>query len=498
MTVPTSLSMSGDQHEYLKNFLFPGDGKEAVSLLLCGRCAGERRERLVVRECHCIPYDHCSERTSARVTWQPECITPLLDRAAEESLSVIKVHSHPTGHAAFSPTDDDGDARLLPMIRGWVEADVAHGSVVMLPDGQMFGRVLCSHGEMKPINCISVAGEDLHFWYADAGDADLPADFTASHAQVFGEGTIERLQRLSIGVVGVSGTGSLVIEQLQRLGVGELVIVDDDHMEERNVNRVLNSTMQDVDAKRFKVDVQADAVERTALGTRIIRINQNLWNPEVVRAVAQCDVLFGCMDSIDGRFLLNTLANYYTLPYFDIGVRLQAVSTGPRKGRISEVCGTVHYLRPGRSSLMSRGLFTMNEVRAAGLLRNDPDAHEQQVKDGYIKGATVQRPAVISVNMFASSLAVIEFLARLHPFREEPNDAWAMVTFSLASMEFFPESERDICEITASNVGKGDTIPMLGLLELTERACSMKRRHRFFRWIWAWVRRIRLFGPIER
>ena len=89
-------------------------------------------------------------------------------------------------------------------------------------------------------------------------------------------------------------------------------------MKERNVNRVLNSTMQDVEEKRLKVDVQADAIERIGLKTRVIRLSKSLWSPDVVRSVAQCDVLFGCMDSIDGRFLLNALASYYTLPYFDI------------------------------------------------------------------------------------------------------------------------------------------------------------------------------------
>ena len=304
---------------------------------------------------------------------------------------MVKVHSHPSGGAAFSATDDEGDTRLLPMIRGWVEADIAHGSAVMLPGGVMFGRVLSSGGALEPIDCIAVAGDNLDFWYADSGGAGSPR-FVASDAQIFGEGTIERMRRLSIAVVGASGTGSPVIEQLQRLCVGELVIVDDDHMEERNVIRVPNSTMRDVDAKRLKVDVQADAIEWTGLGTRVIPIRRNLWDPEVVRAVAQCDVLFGCMDSIDGRYLLNALATYYTLPYFDIGVRLQAVPSGPGKGRIREVCGTVNYLRPGRSSLMSRGLFTMSDVAAAGLRRNDPDAHAQQVKDGYIRGAVVQRP----------------------------------------------------------------------------------------------------------
>ena len=468
MTVPVNLSLSGDQHEHLKSFLFPGDGKEAVALLLCGRRCGDRRERLVVREIHGIPYDDCSERTAALVTWPPDYIVPMLERATANGFSVVKVHSHPTGYADFSPTDNEGDTRLLPMIRGWVEADIPHGSTVMLPDGKLFGRVLRSGDALEPIDCISVPGDDLHFWYANGQSSDLPS-FVASHAQIFGEGTLERLRRLSIAVVGASGTGSPVIEQLMRLGVGELVIVDDDHMEDRNVNRVLNSTIRDAVEERSKVDVQADAIERTGFATRVIRIARNLWNPDVVRAVAQCDVLFGCMDSIDGRYLLNMLATYYTLPYFDIGVRLQAVPSGPEKGRIREVCGTVNYLRPGRSSLVSRGLFTMSEVAAAGLRRNDPDAHAQQMKDGYISGATVQRPAVISVNMFAASLAVNEFLARLHPFREEPNQFWAAVTFSLASMELIPDSESGICEVMAASVGMGDVKPALGLLELAER-----------------------------
>lgn len=471
MMAPVTLALSGDQHNRLKSFLFPRDGKEAVAILLCGRRDGDRRHRLTVREIHGIPYDDCAVRTPTEVTWPPNYIAPLLDRAAAERLSVIKVHSHPRGYAAFSRADDDGDARLLPMIRGWVETDLPHGSAVMLPDGQMFGRVLRGRAALEAIDCISVASDDLHFWYADAGSVNLPS-FVASHLQVFDEGTIQRLRRLSIAVVGASGTGSPVIEQLLRLGVGVLVIVDDDHIEGRNVNRIVNSTMRDARERRLKVDVLGDAAERTELGTRIIRVPKNLWDLDVVREVAQCDVLFGCMDTIDGRYLLNALASYYIIPYFDVGVRLDAVPGGAGRGRIREVCGTINYLRPGRSSLMSRDLFTMADVAAAGLRRNDPAAHSRQVEDGYIKGVPANRPAVIGVNMFAASLAVNELLARLHPFREETNDNYASVIFSLASMELITESEGGICEILAGRIGTGDTTPMLGLMELAERRAA--------------------------
>ncbi|MGB8985498.1 MAG: ThiF family adenylyltransferase, partial [Candidatus Sulfotelmatobacter sp.] len=196
---------------------------------------------------------------------------------------------------------------------------------------------------------------------------------------------------------------------------------------------------------------------------------KNLWDPEVIRIVAQCDLVIGCMDTIDGRFLLNTLATYYTLPYLDIGVRLDSVRSGPDQGRIREICGSVHYLQPDRSSLMSRGLFTMAEVAAAGLRRNDPTAHAEQVRDGYIAGAAAHRPAVISVNMFAASLAVTELLARLHPFREEPSSSHATTTFSFASLELITEEEGVPCPILYDRVGIGDATPLLGLLELAER-----------------------------
>jgi len=68
-----------------------------------------------------------------------------------------------------------------------------------------------------------------------------------------------------------------------RLGTGAIVLVDDDRMEDRNVNRILNSTIQDARDSRLKVDVMADAIERTNRGTRVIRVTKNLWNPEVIR-----------------------------------------------------------------------------------------------------------------------------------------------------------------------------------------------------------------------
>lgn len=461
-----TLTLNDDQHARLRAHLFPGDGSEAAAIILCGRRAGDRRHRLVAREVHPIPHDQCSVRTPERVTWPTDAIAPLLDHAEARGLTVVKVHSHPSGYERFSPTDDAGDQRLMPAIRDWFNIDLFHASAVMLPDGRMFGRCVTAEGGFEPLAHISLAGDDLMFWHAGERDRETP-DFAASHTQAFGEGTFQRLRRLSVAVIGCSGTGSPVIEQLARLGVGELVMVDDDKLEARNINRILNATMEDVRAGRFKVDVLADAVRRMETGTRVVKLPVNLWTPEAVRAAAQCDLVFGCMDTIDGRFLLNTIAAYYQLPYIDLGVRIAAVPDGPEKGKIRAVCGSMHYLKPGGSSLVSRGLFTMEEVRAAGLARTDSEAHAQQLQEGYVSGVVVHRPAVITLNMLLASLGVSELLARLHPYRDEANHAYDHIEANLGDMETTQASKPEPCPIFKNDVGKGDAWPLLGLPELS-------------------------------
>lgn len=467
MKVPVTVSFPQVHYEDLRAHLFPGDGKEAVSILLCSRRDGDRRHRLIVKEIYNIPYDSCSVRTATQIVWSVDQIADLLEKCLAEELSVLKIHSHPTGFASFSETDDRSDRELLPIISSWVEHDHIHGSAIMLPNGEVFGRYMDANEEFIPINSFCVAGDNIDFWYAEK--SAQAKSFANSHAQIFGDETFNRLSKLSIAVIGCSGTGSPLVEQLVRLGVGEIVLVDDDVLEERNLNRILNSTMEDVQNNTLKVSVVGRAISSMGLGTSIIEHKENLWDASVVKSVAQCDVIFGCMDSIDGRFLLNLLATYYVIPYFDVGVAIQAIVEGEQKGSIEEACGSIHYLKPGFSSLLSRELFTMKDVAAAGLRRNDPEAYKKQLSDGYIKGVEVARPAVISINMFAASLAVNEFLARLHPYREEPNVEHACVGFSFASMELFSDREEGHCKIVSIKVGHGDSTPLLGQLELSEK-----------------------------
>ena len=320
-----TLSLTQRQHTRLKAHLFPPDGCEAVAIALCGRHRGAERQRLLVHRLAPVPYEACSVRTRNRVTWPTDMLPPLLEDARRGGLAVLKIHGH-RHPSPFSAIDDHADRGLFPSVHTWTE-DGPHASAIMFRDGRMIGRLVDEAGRFHSLTSINVVGDDLSFWRAGGNTAVVP-EFGRRVAQTFGSGTFDRLRNLRVGVVGCSGTGSPLIEQLARNCVGTLVLVDPDRVEEKNLNRILNATMDDVRQNRLKVDVAARAIAEMGLGTIVETYPQNLFNADTVRAVAGCDVVFGCMDSIDGRHLLNKLATFYLIPYFDLGVKLEADGKG--------------------------------------------------------------------------------------------------------------------------------------------------------------------------
>lgn len=449
-----TLTLTRAQHALLSDHLLPGDGLEAIALALCGRAASGETHRLLVHEIVPIPHDACMVRKADQVTWPTDLLLPLLQKATKRGMAIMKIHSHPGGGAKFSSVDDRSDAVLFPSIHAAIDDGLPHASAIMLPDGRIMGRVHHDDGQHSSIDCVSVIGGDLTFWHSDETAQDVP-EFALRHAQAFGQGTFQRLRHLSIAVVGCSGTGSVVIDQLARLGVGRLVLVDPDLVEEKNLNRILNTVRADIGQP--KVKVLGAFIDRLGLGTTVEAIQSDLSHPDALKAVASCDVVIGCMDSVDGRDLLNRIATFYLQPYFDVGVRLDADG----QGGVDQICGSTHYLQPGGSSLRSRGVYTAEQVRAAGLHRSDPDGYRDQVERGYIRGIAEDRPAVNSVNAFYASLLVMDLLARLHPYRLDPNGEYAGQTISLSIGSWLKREEGEPDRALARYVGRGDMIPPL-------------------------------------
>lgn len=457
------LSISGVHYREIRNHLYPGDNLEAVAVALCGRLNNKETHKLVVNELILIPYDEC-HRTPDFVSWKTERLAPLVEKATKHNYAILKIHCHPGGYEQFSSLDDDSDNRLFSSIFGWSDSDLPHASSIMLPDGRIFGRVFFPNLQTDVFDKVSIVSNTIDVWYyskQEAGEIEVGK----RTAQAFGEGTFNLLKKLKIGVIGCSGTGSPVIEQLTRLGVGQLILVDPDKVELKNLNRILNTKRSDAKQERYKADVLTECINNFDLGTRVKTFTKNIFdNQQCLRALAECDILFGCVDSVDGRDLINRLSVYYVIPYFDLGIKLEADGVGG----ISKIVGTVNYLQPGRSSLMSRGMYDSEDLKAAGLYRMYPDQFPDLVKNSYIKNLNVNRPAVISVNMMIASYAVNEFLNRIHPYKVDPCSEFAKTTIDLTEGCFIHLSETKLKEdsFLKSKVGLGDRKIFLDLIEL--------------------------------
>lgn len=466
MTSPPTilLRLTATQHERLRGHLFCPDGKESVAIALCGTRKSADRLVLSVHQIKLVPSSDCSMRSPTRVVWSVEPYVPWFAEAARKRMVILKLHSHPTGSRSFSALDDAADRALLRGLQRLASNDLGHASAIMLPDGELRARLLGTDGKMRFINRVTVVGDEVvDFDRPALGRRRLRDEATLRTAQMFGHGTVSKLSRMRVGVIGCSGTGSWVIEMLARLGVGELILVDPDRVERKNLNRIINSTAKDAAKRQLKVRIFCRAIGRVGLGTKVVPYPAQIMQRKVVEMLASCDFLFGCVDSADGRDAINRIAAFYNIPFIDVGVHLEADG----RGGVQQVCAAVHYLIPDGSSLLSRHVISSEGVRAESLHRRAPKQYKALRKEGYIAGIKVDSPAVISINGFAATHGVNEMLARIHPFRRDPNREFRHQTFSLADGAWLRIDDGPPCPLLAKRAGRGDCTPLLDNAELS-------------------------------
>lgn len=389
-----------------------------------------------------------------------ECGTGMDESTMEKSFSVKGTFCSAEGSELFLKNSGDSTVGIMIQLTSEPTMELIKGGawVIVSKLGEKLRAVYLEQGTISDVDVITVSGNQIQYHFMD--DAYFSQEISHRTEQCFGSGTTGLLKKLKIGIAGLSGTGSIVAEQLLRLGVGELVVVDDDIIEERNLNRILNSSYSHVKEKSRKVEAFEKYVQQSGLSTQVTACNSIVSDATAIHKLSQCDVLFGCLDSVDGRHHLNLISTYYTIPYFDVGVKLVADGNGG----IDEITTAVHYVQPGESSLLSRHVYSVDTLSAASLKRENPEEYQSRLQAKYIMRANEGSPAVISVNMVAASIGVMEFLARVHSYRA--SDTYDKETFrmDLIDMRVVSEDNSKPCPIFKKKLGWGDTVPLIGLI----------------------------------
>jgi hypothetical protein len=455
------IRIAGFHYHQLQQHLFPGDNKEAVAIALCGRSSHNGNHTLLVQDLLLVPYGIC-ERKKDFIRWPTEVINPFLEKAAKNHLAIMKIHCHPGPgiHEFFSDLDNESDQLLFKSIHSWIDDDLPHASCIMLPDGRIFGRFFNNRMETETVHKISVAGSDVMIWHYDNERPGMVDEYQLRNLQAFGKKTVHILNKMKVIVVGCSGTGSPVIEQLKRLGVGELVLIDPDFTDDVNLNRIIGTTSADAAAKTMKVDVMRRGVDEVGMGTKVTTFASHISKYEIIKEIADGDYLISCVDGAEGRHNLNLVSSFYLVPLTDMGVKLNADGNGG----IKNIFGTVHFIQPGGSSLLSRQQYDLDSLLAESIKRTDK---EEYARNQYLANINESQPAVISINMQVAATAVNDFLARIHPYRNMDNSEVDAIKIDFADAVSYPDAYPEPCPFFRKWVGKGDIEPLLNSPELS-------------------------------
>jgi adenylyltransferase/sulfurtransferase len=120
-----------------------------------------------------------------------------------------------------------------------------------------------------------------------------------------GESGQARLNQARVLVIGLGGLGSPVAMYLAASGVGQLVLVDFDHVELSNLQRqVIHSS---ADIGRDKVESARDRVIALNPEVAVTTLAYVLDDEELAEEISRADVVLDASDNFETRFLLNAL-----------------------------------------------------------------------------------------------------------------------------------------------------------------------------------------------
>jgi adenylyltransferase/sulfurtransferase len=139
------------------------------------------------------------------------------------------------------------------------------------------------------------------------------------HRQVLlrdiGDAGQQRLLGSTVLLLGCGALGNVVADLLSRAGVGHLVIVDRDVVEESNLQRQLLFDERDVAEGMPKAEAAKRRIGEINSDVRVTAVVDNIDHTNIARYADGVDLLVDGLDNLETRYLANDLAVSRGLPY---------------------------------------------------------------------------------------------------------------------------------------------------------------------------------------
>jgi Dinucleotide-utilizing enzymes involved in molybdopterin and thiamine biosynthesis family 2 len=261
-----------------------------------------------------------------------------MKRADNNQEGILHVHIHPrSGNPAFSKADLIDHPNFLRSFKN-ATPKMPHG-FLLLSNDKMMARVWFPGNEsFNDTVQYTIVGLPLKFNWLATGINRI----TQNNRQSFlGDGLDELLANCLIGVIGLGGGGSQIVQQLTHIGFKRFVLYDYDIIEDTNLNRLVGASKLDVELKLPKMAIAIRLLRDLQPDAEITPVNKR-WQDEP-EPLKSCDIVFGCLDGYRNRSELESLTRRSMIPYIDIGMDVKQ----PKKNEPPRMSGQVIASIPG-------------------------------------------------------------------------------------------------------------------------------------------------------
>jgi len=424
---------------------------ETAAILIARLALTDDGPVLLVRQIRWVPDDAYLDRRPDGLEIASNGYVPPLKQAADDGGIAIFYHSHPRSAPTPSHWDTQVDEKLRAAFQlrtgQPIYASLILGGSSATPT---FSANLWLDEDQSSIERIRIVGERVTV--LSSAEDSVDAEMHDRQILALGAPGQALLRRLHIGVVGSGGTGSAVVEQLVRMGVGTLTVVDDDVLTRSNLSRIHESDSSQIGMS--KVAIVERFAARVGGNTQIRAIQARITDETAARSLTACDVVFGCTDDNRGRAILSRLAYWYLIPVLDMGFVVDVA-----EGSVRGLFGRVTVITPGSACLFCRNRINPGQLAAESL---PPDERTRLQAEGYVPGLPTSDPSIGTYTTMTASFAVAELLDRLFGFSSAPRSSEILLRVGdrAISQNTVPPREGHYCS-SRSHWGLGDCTPFL-------------------------------------
>lgn len=448
------LRIGSADYELVRTHLLREDRDEHGALLLAGHHRGRGGSLFTVREVHPLDEGDFPPGEHGYRQFAAPALARLGNRAAQEGLVLVTVHSHPGAieRNALSGDDLAAHERVFGHLLDITAADAIAG--VALGERSVAGEVWTRDGARAPLDVMRIVGANvtlLHPSPADKRTQNEDDDRFDRQVRLFGVAGQQRLRQSHVAVIGAGGGGSILIEQLAHLGVGRISAIDYDVVKRHNLSRIMGARPRDAAVHTKKVAVAERMVAAIDPSIELAAIDGDIADLATAELLLDADYLMLATDTATARLVANAVAQTFLIPLIQIGAKVET----RQGGKIEQIYTAVRPVLPRRGCLACAGLIDPIA------LQREAATPEERAAQNYLGEADVIDPSVTTLNAAAASGALNVLLMSVIGLADEELAAHRITLTRTGAVLSLQDNRKNACrwcgDISTSRYARADS-----------------------------------------